>query len=63
MTKQEWKTKLVELLLNEPGTKRSNRYINESLLNDYLDRLETISDPYYGITHEIVVCIEKSLGM
>lgn len=63
--KQEWKEKLADVLLSEPGI--SQTPIPASVLKleliDYLNQLELISDSYYGVTHEIICGIEKHLNL
>lgn len=63
MTKQEWKEAFVKLLASEPNSgKHNEEYINENLLS-YLDLLDNNSDPFYGISNEIIIAIENHLGL
>lgn len=62
MTKKEWKGKLIELFLSEPET-HGAKYLNKKQMADYIQRLEVQSDPYYGTAYEIVIAIEKHLGL
>lgn len=63
MTKQEWKESLLKLLASEPRAGKHNKeYIEENLM-EYLNLLDKKSDPFYGISNEIIIAIEKHLNI
>lgn len=63
MTKQEWKESLLKLLASEPGAGKHNKeYIEENLM-EYLNLLDKNSDPFYGISNEIIIAIENHLNL
>ena len=63
MTKQEWKESFVKVLASEPEAGKHNKeYIKENLM-EYLNLLDKNSDPFYGISNEIIIAIEKHLNL
>lgn len=63
MTKQEWKEKFLEVLASEPKMGKHNKEYIHTHLMEYLDLLDKNSDPFYGISNEIIIAIEKHLDL
>ena len=63
MSKQEWKEKLLEVLASEPKMGKHNKEYIQTHLMEYMDLLDKNSDPFYGISNEIIIAIEKHLDL